>query len=356
MPLAVNDLTWGVSGKALVGEAFESCPSTPRVLKRFRGRAGWYATCSSVLRQPTSLMQAINPVTQSTHAPTQPVAQVSGERFANALNRAQAPSAQYKLVEATRTPLTGGQAADAITTAYTEAYGSPPSRNTVAVLTSHWALETGRGAKMYNFNFAGIKGSGPSGMSAAYKTREGWGENAVKIVDRFRAYGSAAEGAADYLSLLERRYPEALESAKQGDPEAFVSNLKRRRYFTGNEQAYTRSVASMTRTALAESPAALSASGVGEGRTSMMFASLELHEPPRTMGSGALFDSAQERFAPVPLPLDGMSAVADEVSRAALRILTEAPDRQGNAAQRGPLDRGMTTDFEHRHEMETRRG
>ncbi len=187
--------------------------------------------------------------------------------FAGALARlertpgpARAPAAT--LVRATRTRLSGDEAAAALREAWQSTLGKAPSDETLSILVGQWAHETGRGAAMLNYNFGGIKGSGPSGLSAVYQTREGWGENEVKVQDRFRAYGSAAEGAKDYVSLLARRYPEAVRAAEQGDPQAFVQALKTRGYFTGNETAYVKSVTSLSSRALADGYAALGTSPV----------------------------------------------------------------------------------------------
>jgi hypothetical protein len=103
---------------------------------------------------------------------------------------------------------------------------------------------------MYNYNFGGIKGSSPDGLSVMARTREGWGATERTITDRFRAYRTPEQGAADYISLLQERYPEALEAAKAGDPVEFVSALKANGYFTGNESAYARSVSQLAASAL----------------------------------------------------------------------------------------------------------
>src|SRR5882672_6387227 len=89
------------------------------------------------------------------------------------------------LVTPERTPLTGSQAAAALEEAWRDVVGAPPDRSTLSVLAAHWAHETGRGQAMLNFNFAGIKGKSPSGQSAAYRTREGWGASEVRTVDTF---------------------------------------------------------------------------------------------------------------------------------------------------------------------------
>jgi hypothetical protein len=150
-----------------------------------------------------------------------------------------------------RTPLTGSQAADALQAAWQGAMGRAPSQNTLSVLVGQWAHETGRGSAMLNYNFGGIKGTGPSGGSTVYATHEGSGANEVQIRDRFRAYDNAEAGASDYLSLLQRRYPEALQAAERGDPVGFVQALKARGYFTGDEASYAKSVAGLAQRALA---------------------------------------------------------------------------------------------------------
>jgi hypothetical protein len=129
--------------------------------------------------------------------------------------------------------------------------GERPDEGTLAVLTAHWAHETGHGKSMLNFNFAGLKGTGPSGMSASYMTREGWGDSEVRLNQTFRAYRSAREGAEDYVSLLARRYPGAVAAAAEGDATAFVGALKDGGYFTGNPEAYRRNVSALSRQALA---------------------------------------------------------------------------------------------------------
>lgn len=150
-----------------------------------------------------------------------------------------------------RTPLTGSQAAEALQAAWQGALGRAPSQNTLSVLVGQWAHETGRGSAMLNYNFGGIKGTGPGGASTVYGTHEGSGASEVQIRDRFRAYDSPEAGASDYLSLLQRRYPEALQAAERGDPVGFVQALKARGYFTGDEASYAKSVAGLAQRALA---------------------------------------------------------------------------------------------------------
>ncbi len=208
------------------------------------------------------------------------------------------------LVAPTRTHLDAGQASNALRAAWKSVTGEEPSDGTVRVLTAQWAHETGHGASMFNYNFGGIKGQGPSGLSVAQRTHEGWGDTERAITDRFRAYQTAEEGATDYVRLLQARFPEASAAAKNGDPVGFVHSLKARGYFTGNEGAYTRSVV------------ALSGMEMPTG-TASSTPTLPLRPVQSSVDSG--FDFPSGGGAPI---VDGL-ALADEISRAALRIASE---------------------------------
>jgi hypothetical protein len=185
--------------------------------------------------------------------------------------------------------------------------GEEPSEDTVRVLTAQWAHETGSGASMFNYNFGGIKGTGPSGLTVAQRTREGFGATERTIVDNFRAYRTAEEGAGDYVRLLQSRFPQAAEAAKNGDPRAFVHALKARGYFTGDEGAYTRSVVALSGMQLPSgTPDVPPTLEPGRAATSAL----------RVGGaSSPSFSVSDASFALV----DGLT-LADEISRAALRI------------------------------------
>ncbi len=142
-----------------------------------------------------------------------------------------------------RTPLTASQAEAALGEAWKELRGTSADPSTLRLITAQWSHETGGGKSMFNHNFGGIKGVSSEGLSTVARTREGQGASERVIYDRFRAYSSPQEGALDYLRLLSRRYPAALEQAAQGNSAGFVHELKQAGYFTGSEEAYTRSVA-----------------------------------------------------------------------------------------------------------------
>lgn len=216
-----------------------------------------------------------------------------------------------------KTALTGSQAAEALERAWTKRFGTPPSRETLGVITAQWAHETGRGSHMYNFNFGGIKGTGPSGLSVSARTKEGFGETERTITDRFRAYQSAEEGAADYVEFLSKRYPRALDAAGNGDPGGFVRALKARGYFTGDERVYVKSVQSFTRLAAEKGFDAL-------GDASVRAPSVLDLRPGQARGESselALAGLGEE------LPFVSALAIADEVSRSAMKILADGSRR-----------------------------
>lgn len=213
-----------------------------------------------------------------------------------------------------RTRLDAGQASAALARAYETVFGEAPPPETLKILTAQWAHETGHGASMFNYNFGGIKGQSAEGLSVAQRTREGWGETEKTIVDNFRAYRTAEDGATDYVRLLARRFPAALDAARAGDPEGFVRGLKAKNYFTGNEAAYTRSIVALSGVPLPESstvaaPPRLDAPYVDEAFSNAVAAAVQPHRP-----SAPLIDAL---------------TMADEISRAALRIARATERERG---------------------------
>jgi hypothetical protein len=234
-----------------------------------------------------------------------------------ALNRADA--ARTGNVAPVRTAITTEQASALIAGAFEQVTGEKPSTETVAVMTAQWAHETGRGASMFNYNFAGIKGTGPSGLTVAQRTREGWGASERTITDNFRAYRTAEEGALDYVKLLSTRFPRAFEAAKTGDPAATVRALKQERYFTGDEVAYTRSVTRIARE-------------IAPGAVNFQVDALPaIDAPPAAL---ALREGAGRSFHdPFAAPFVDAAALGAEVSRAALRILATSPEDRERSSE-----------------------
>src|SRR5882724_3982669 len=108
----------------------------------------------------------------STDAATSPQPVRDGA-FAKELTKQAAKESQ--LLDAAHTHLSGGEAAHALGAAWRQRFGVAAPSGALEVLVADWAHETGHGRAMMNYNFGGIKGSGPSGLSAAYVTTEGAG-------------------------------------------------------------------------------------------------------------------------------------------------------------------------------------
>lgn len=157
-------------------------------------------------------------------------------------------------VTPTRTPAKPAELRRALGAAYAELHGKPASPKLLDVLTAQACTETARGTHMFNNNFGGIKGQSPEGMTARCKTREIFDGREVTITDGFRAYSTQKNGAKDYIALLERRFPRALEKAEGGDVDGFVRELKAGNYFTADPTAYASAVRSHLAMGLKESP------------------------------------------------------------------------------------------------------
>lgn len=229
-------------------------------------------------------------------------------------------------LEPTRTHLSGGEAAQALGAAWRQRFGEAAPSGALEVLVADWAHETGHGRAMMNYNFGGIKGVGPSGLSAGYLTTEGAGDAEHKIVDRFRAYRSATEGAADYVGLLANRFPRAIEAARAGNAAEFVHALKQGGYFTGSEDSYASSVVSLAERARTHGFDALGASPAPAGAQAAPMTGLG---PAQPASSATLVASgAAHLYASVAPSLAQANALAmtDELSRAALRIAASQPD------------------------------
>jgi hypothetical protein len=148
---------------------------------------------------------------------------------------------------AARTPMEEDEAAIYLAAAWRSIFQMPIDGATLAILWSHWALETGRGQRMVRYNFAGLKGTAPAGGSVQLWTQEKEDEAAARVRRRFRAYSSPEEGARDYILLLKSRYPRALRAANRGSPIDFVRALEEGNYFTEDPERYLRAVISLWR-------------------------------------------------------------------------------------------------------------
>lgn len=141
-------------------------------------------------------------------------------------------------VEPTRTPVTKADLRASISRAYEKLTGHQGSAKLIDTLTAHASLETGSGSAMYNYNFGGIKGRGPTGETARCRTKEVIDGKEIEIRDGFRAYRSLDEGAVDYVKLMKDRFGGAVARAEVGDLDGFAHALKKASYYTADETKY----------------------------------------------------------------------------------------------------------------------
>lgn len=178
--------------------------------------------------------------------PAQPPAPIERAAKVVAPPKAGAPTAPKHAVALQKTPAQVSELRAALDRAHRKMFGSAASPQALDVLTAQVSLETGSGTSMYNYNFGGIKGAGPTGKTAVARTKEVLGGKTVEIRDGFRAYDSIDDGAADYLGLLRDRFAPALDAARRGDVDGFAAKLKRGGYYTASEEDYARALRALT--------------------------------------------------------------------------------------------------------------
>lgn len=99
------------------------------------------------------------------------------------------------------------------------------------VILAQSALESNRGRSVKDNAYFGIKGKSESGRSTTFSTHEvTLSGQRIGVTDEFRAYTDYAEAAADYASLIQRKYPTAL--AYRNDPERFAEAVASHGYAT----------------------------------------------------------------------------------------------------------------------------
>jgi hypothetical protein len=145
-----------------------------------------------------------------------------------------------KNVPIARTPVRPIDVYLALRDAWAAELGGPePDRKSLLVLLAQWHLETDGGARCMNFNLGGIKHEDGDGHDwAEYLTVEVFGGVPRKLMQKFRAYSSLDDAAADYLTLIRKRFAMAWPAVIMGQPMDFAHLLKMGGYYTAPEQQY----------------------------------------------------------------------------------------------------------------------
>lgn len=169
------------------------------------------------------------------------------------------------------TPVTPEQVFVAFAMAWRSLTGSEPTRPTIHIFHAQSALETGHWKSIYNNNLGGSKKHGPcdwtyftttetfpSTIADRYLAGSKPGAEVSLLADKgdrkvlrfagkqdmncFASWETLDGAAAAQLELLLRRYPKAIERAKEGDAAGYVHELKKGGYFSGDEVDYTKNV------------------------------------------------------------------------------------------------------------------
>ncbi len=142
-----------------------------------------------------------------------------------------------------KTPLTADEAARAIALGYKKVVGHKPSAAILGLLLGQWALETGNGASVHNFNFGNKKATASDPYYQYFRCSEV--ENGVEVfydpphpTCKFAAYPNAEAGATAFVESLKRR-PHWWAGLQSGNVSKFVQGLATApAYFTASPTLY----------------------------------------------------------------------------------------------------------------------
>lgn len=181
-------------------------------------------------------------------------------------------------LSAQKTPVTREQFIRALWEAWAHLFGESPKKESIWVLASQVALETGWCKEMWNFNFGNVKSVDGDGhdycffacneilkTSTAHSMANAAPDIAKVTKDRndgtsiiwfypkhsgcrFRAFNTLVDGAVDYIGLLHKRFAKSWPAVLAGDPAQFSHQLRAQGYYTADESSYTRTLTSVFHT------------------------------------------------------------------------------------------------------------
>jgi hypothetical protein len=179
---------------------------------------------------------------------------------------------------AQKTPVSKEDLIRALYEAWTHLFGESPKKESIFVLASQWALETGWGAGMWCYNLGNVKsveGDGhdycffacneilktakahaiaTAAPATARVTKDrGDGTSIIWFYPkhsgcRFRAFNTLVDGVVDYIGLLNKRFARSWPAVLAGDPAQFSHLLRAQGYYTADESVYTRTLTSVFHT------------------------------------------------------------------------------------------------------------
>lgn len=162
--------------------------------------------------------------------------------------------------------------------AWTHLFGAPPKKESIFVLASQWALESGWGKFCHCWNLGNVKSIDGDGHDYCYfacneilkKDRAHALAAATPAIAkvtqdradgtsiiwfypkhpgcRFRAFDNLLDGASDYITLLNKRFTKSWPAVLAGDPAQFSHMLRAQGYYTADESSYTKTLVSVFNT------------------------------------------------------------------------------------------------------------
>lgn len=170
------------------------------------------------------------------------------------------------------TPATRQEVLEALWKSWIVYFNSIPKKESIWVLMSQWALESGWGRSCHCYNLGNVKSREGDGYDYTYfacneilpkasaEKLQAKDPKRAKITSyrsdgtaiiwfypdhpgcRFRAFRTLQEGALDHLVILVKKFDKAWSAVAEGDPAKFAHLLKVQSYYTADEYSYTASL------------------------------------------------------------------------------------------------------------------
>ncbi len=155
-------------------------------------------------------------------------------------------------VEAVLTKASVEEVKQALGLAWISLCGERPSPESICVLLAQWALETGRGASMWNYNLGNVKSHQKSGDWCFFRCNVVINGKVVWFEPDppgccFVSYPTLQQGADAYMHKLHTTFSRAWPAVLAGNPTEFSKRLKASKYYTASEEKYTATLCSLYR-------------------------------------------------------------------------------------------------------------
>ena len=178
-------------------------------------------------------------------------------------------------LKAEKTIVTMQQMALAFYEAYYLYFNSWPKPESIKILLSQWALETGWGKSMWCYNIGNAKSRPGDGHNWCFfkcnevikkstaERLQASSPSTAKITSyrsdglcivwfypkhawsRFRAFKTLDDGVYDHLRMVVQNFNKAWPYVVKGDPTKYSKALKRQGYYTADEASYTKTLRSI---------------------------------------------------------------------------------------------------------------